>query len=204
MFSKQEEGGLFSDGKFDCPREIAEILVNDYPHAQRAIISLEVLAKTRSRRAVYELRDSLTHLAIAARPGLSNAEARRHLSECRTHFRRAAVEPFEYVAETQFLKIEKIAVRCNWVYTILCLPKPDGIQIIKELREIHDEIIAGRLGKATGESVQHMEKAARMATDLFDRIKPKQFYDRLYSVALLVVGAVGGQVLGIIFRRIFG
>src|SRR6266436_5232631 len=93
---------IFSNEEFDRLAAAKEVLTEYYPHAKEAILSLEVYSRKRSQRAVYELRDTLDHLSIALASSTSPAEARRHLAECHTHLRRAAIEPYEWLAERKF------------------------------------------------------------------------------------------------------
>ncbi|PYJ80057.1 MAG: hypothetical protein DME22_24540 [Verrucomicrobia bacterium] len=204
MWIDAPPGGQIDDNsEFDRLAEVRAILTDDYPHAKRAIYTLEVFSRKRSRRAVYELRDTLDHLSIALNANTSPAEARRHMHECKTHLRRAAVEPFEWLAERKTLQIEKMAVRGRWLYALLCLQKPDlkpeGTDLIIELKAIAQKIVEGRITKATAASVKHMEDALRMADALMEKLKPKQFYDRLYSLLLFLAGTIFALLLRLVF-----
>jgi len=188
-----EDDPVFSNDEFDRLAAVAEVLTEYYPHAKQAILSLEVYSKKRSQRAVYELRDTLDHISIALAKTTSPAEARRHIAECHTHLRRAAIEPFEWLAEHKFLEIERLAVRGRWIYKILLMQPPEGYEVVSELEKIAGKIVEGRVAKGTAASVQLMREACKMATECLEKLKPKQFHERLFHVAL----CVGGVVLGI-------
>lgn len=188
-----ENDGVFSNEEFDRVKAVVEVLTEYYPFAKEAILSLEVYSKKRSQRAVYELRDTLDHLSIAVAESTSPAEARRHIAECHTHLRRAAIEPFEWLAEHKFLEIERIAVKGRWIYRLVMIRPPEGYEVITELGKIAAQIVKGRVAKGTAESVGLMRQATEMATECLEKLKPKEFHDRLYHLAL----CVGGLIIGI-------
>jgi hypothetical protein len=193
---------VFSNEEFDRNAAVQKILVEDYPHAKRAIYTLEVFIRKRSKRSIYELRDTLDHLSIALLPETTPAEARRHLAECQTHLRRASIEPFEYVAEKKVLQIEKIGIRGRWLHKFLMIRSEislDGNDLIDGVRAISQQIVEGRICKATSKSLDHMKAAVVLADDLLSKIKPKQFYDRLYATCLCLFGALLGFVLKLAF-----
>ena len=201
-------GGIFSDDEFDRLKAAAEVLTEYYPHAKEAILSLEVYSKKRSQRAVYELRDTLDHLSIALLDSTTPAEARRHIAECHTHLRRAAIEPFEWLAERQFLEIESLAVRGRWVYWLLLLRPPEAYEVISDLGEIASKIVKGRVAKGTSQSVQLMREACQSATECLQRLRPQEFHERLFHVVLATFFMILGIPLTLIgetlWRYLFG
>jgi len=182
-----ENDSLFSNDEFDRLAEAKEVLTKHYPYAKEAILSLEVYSKKRSQRAVYELRDTLDHISIALTETTSAAEARRHFAECHTHLRRAAIEPFEWLAEHKFLEIERLAVRGRWIYRLVLLRPPDGYEVVKELEKIAGQIVKGRTAKGTAPSVKMMREACEMASVCLERLKPLEFHNRVFHVALAVI-----------------
>ena len=191
------DGELFTNDEFDRIGSAKTVLTEYYPYAKEAILALEVLSRKRSERAVYELRDTLDHIAIALRNETSPADARRHFAECHTHLRRAAIEPYEWLAEKKFLEIESISIKGKWIYRMLFIRKPYGHEMIEELGIIAKEIIAGRNSKGTMESLSHMREACRIADDTLKKLRPKEFSERLFSVVLSVIFLVAGIVLTI-------
>jgi len=186
---------LFSNEEFDRLQSVRTVLTEYYPHAKEAILALEVLSRKRSERAVYELRDTLDHISIALRSETSPADAKRHLAECHTHLRRAAIEPYEWMAEKKFLEIESLSVKGKWVYRFLCIRKPDGYEMVDDLGGIAKEIIAGRNSKGASESLTHMREAVRLADASLKRLRPKEFSERLYGLGLAAIFTVVGVVL---------
>lgn len=201
--SADGEGELFSNEEFDRMAAAREVLTNHYPHAKVAILSLEVMAKKRSERAVYELRDTLDHISIALNSDTSPSEARRHFAECHTHLRRSAVEPYEWMAEKKFLEIEKLAIKGRLLYRLTLLKPPDSSSMIEELRTIAELITKGRVTKGTAQSVEIMRKACTLATETLDKCKPKEFHDRIYHFILGALFLVLGFGLEWIRRLIF-
>ena len=198
---------VFSNDEFDRHAAVHRILTEDYPHAKRAIYTLEVFVRQRSRRSIYELRDTLDHLSIALLPETTPSEARRHLAECHTHLRRAAIEPFEYVAEKKVLQIEQIGIRGKWLHKFLMVRSEislDGNDLVEGVKAISQEIVEGRICKATSKSLGHMHNAVEMADALLEKIKPKQFYDRLYGFCLCLFGTVLGFLIKIAYDLFAG
>lgn len=202
-----DDDPVFSNEEFDRLAAVSEVLTEYYPHAKRAILSLEVYSKKRSQRAVYELRDTLDHISIALSADTSNAEARRHIAECHTHLRRAAIEPFEWLAERKFLEIERLGVRGRWIYRLVMLHPPEGHDVISELGNIAAKIVEGRVAKGTSASVQLMREACEMATECLAKLKPKEFHERLFHVLLCIIGVAIGVPVTIfgehLWRRFF-
>lgn len=186
MWTNSVDGGgeLFPNEEFDRLEAAKEVLTNHYPHAKTAILSLEMMAKKRSERAVYELRDTLDHISIALSPETTPCEARRHFAECHTHLRRSAVEPYEWMAEKTFLEIEKIAIKGKLLYRLLLLKPPEGHQVIDDLRIIAERITEGRVTKGTAASVLLMKEACKLATESLKKWKPKEYHDRVYHLCL--------------------
>ena len=195
---------VFSSEEFDRVAAVCEVLTEYYPHAKRAILSLEVYSKKRSQRAVYELRDTLDHISIAVAKDTPPAEARRHIAECHTHLRRAAIEPFEWLAERKFLEIESIAVRGRWVYRLVMLRPPEGHEVLSDLGKIAGKIVEGRIAKGTSASVQLMREACEMAGECLERLKPKGFHERLFHVVLGAVCVLLGIPLTIFGEHLWG
>jgi hypothetical protein len=203
MSSRGIPDRIFSNVEFDRRAEVDHILTHHYPQAKEAILMLEIYSGKRSTRAVYELRDTLDHLSVALDLRTSPADARRHIAECHTHLRRAAVEPYEWLAERQFLKIEKIVTKGKWLYRILFLEAPSGSDLMVELREIGMLIREGRIAKGSGESLKHMKEASLKADDLLDRLKPKQLNDRFFDLVLATVTLVLGAILGVVATELY-
>jgi len=203
MWSKNCPDEIFSDEEFDRQAEALRVLTEYYPHAKRAIIMLEIYSKKRSTRAVYELRDTFDHVSIALSEETPPAEARRHFAECFTHLRRAAVEPYEWLAERRFLEIEKILVKGKWLYWLLFLTPPAGTTFASDLRDIATLIIDGRNSKGTKESLTHMQQAVEKSTELLDQLKPREINDRIYAIVLLVIGAALSPIMGCLWNLLF-
>jgi len=202
MWSEGCPDEIFSNDEFDRKAEALRVLTEYYPHAKEAILMLEVFSGKRSTRAVYELRDTLDHISIALNSSTKPSEARRHFAECFTHLRRAAIEPYEWLAERKFLKIEKIVVKGKFIYKLLWLEPPTGPDMVADLKEIGEKIIAGRIAKGTKESLKHMQEANEKAEALLTRLRPKEINDRIFNIVLSTVFLILGIVLAEAFHSL--
>ena len=160
------------------------------------MLRLEVFMQTKSKKAVYELRDFLDHLALLFREDILVEDAKRHFYECHTHLRRCVVEPLEYMAEKRFVKLDRYArwlARLSFVLPNNPLNKPAFFQQMKEAKE---HILKGRIVKTEGEACDHMDKAFEIVTDLLAQVTPMQFlFQRtLWLVGTFVAGLVSALV----------
>jgi hypothetical protein len=196
LWSKEIANALFPNDEFDRKAETIKILTEYYPHAKQAILMLEVYSKTRSKRAVYELRDTFDHISIALNDAeVPPAEARRHFAECFTHLRRAAIEPYEWLAERKFLEIERILVNGYWLYKLLGLAPPSATNLMEDLKKIANTIVEGRVAKGTQDCLDLMKSANEQAEDLLSKLRPKDFNDRIFHILLGLVMVAGGFLL---------
>lgn len=127
-----------------------------------------------SKKAVYELRDFLDHLAALFREDISEQDAEKHINECRTHLRRCSVEPLEYMAEKRFIKLD---LYVRWFARIPFIrnnptTKPE---FFKKMQEIKKLIAEGRTVKTEGKACELMDKAFGIATDLLSQVHPISF-----------------------------
>jgi len=174
----------------DIRCEALEILRVDYPKIKHGIYRLEVFMQTKSRKAVYELRDFLDHLAALFQEDITVEAAKKHIYECRTHLRRCAVEPLEYLAERRFVKLDRYArwcARIPFAFRDNPLSKPEFFQRMKEAKEF---IAEGRCVKTEGEACELMDKAFEIVTDLLEQVKPIKYFLQgvLWVVGIFVAG----------------
>ena len=173
-------------------REGLEILRVDYPKIKRGIYRLEVFVRTKSRKAVYELRDFLDHLAMLFQEDITVEDAAKHIHECRTHLRRCAVEPLEYLAEKRFVQLDFYARWCAcvpFVFRDNPLSKPAFFQKMQEAKAL---IAEGRCVKTEGQACELMDRAFEIVTDLLEQVKPFKY---LVQGLLWVLGAFVSGVL---------
>jgi hypothetical protein len=197
-----DDDDLISNEEFDRSAAASKILTEDYPLAKNSIYTIEVFMRQKSRRAVYELRDMVDHVSIALANTTTPREARFHLAEAKTHLRRAAIEPYEWMAEKKVLQIEKIAIKGRWLHKFLMVRSEialDGNDLVDGLREISQLIIDGRVCKATSKSLEYMSEALTKADALLIKVNPKQFHDRVFTAC----GWVCGGIIGLIIRNLY-
>ena len=143
--------------------EAIEILRSQYPRVKRAMLRLEVFRRQRSRKAVYELRDFLDHLAALFQDDISVDSAETHVKECRTHLRRCSVEPLEYIAEKQFVQLDRYVrwfAKIPYVIRHNPVAKPEFFAKMQEVKEL---IAQGRDVKTEGRAAELMDKAFCLA-----------------------------------------
>ena len=176
----------------DARREVLEILQVDYPKVKEGVYRLEVFMQRKSRKAVYELRDFLDHLAALSREDITVEEAKKHRYECRTHLRRCSVEPLEYQAEKSFVRLDRYA---RW-YARIPLPFRDNPlskpAFFQKMKEAKNHIVQGRLVKTEGQACEHMDKAFEIVMDLLEQVRPGR-----YRIQGILVG-IGVFIAGVL------
>lgn len=173
------------DDKGEVLAELHKILREEYPIAEHAIVHLEVFQRARSRRAVYELRDVLSHASRVCGEDTTVQEAKDQLTEIRTHLRRASVEPVEFLAEKVWLRVSSIVEKGFWWWPFLLLKKPNRIrltEIVKERTEIGHLITRGRSLKSSAKAYPVMLEAHRRAQSLLDSLSPTELRSRTWAV----------------------
>lgn len=159
----------------DIRREALDILRDDYPRIKAGVFRIEVFMQTKSKKAVYELRDFLDHFAALFQEDITVEKANAHIHECRTHLRRCAVEPLEYMAEKRFVKLDRYArwfSRIPFAFRDNPLAKPEFFQRMKEAKTL---IADGRNVKTEGKACELMEEAFEIVTDLLEQVRPSKY-----------------------------
>ena len=175
--------------------EAIRILREDYPKIKRGLYQLEVFMRRKSKKAVYELRDYLDHLASLFRDDISECDAEKDVNECRTHLRRCVVEPLEYVAERRFIKLDFYV---RWFARIPFIRnnpvvKPEFLQGMHEIKSL---IAEGRAVKTEGKACEFMSVAFAKATDLLAQVHPISFLIQglMYIIGVFFVGWVAAHM----------
>ena len=151
-------------------REAIRLLREEYPVAKKAVIMLEVFRRTRSKKAVYELRDFLDHLSAAFLKD-DEGQIQGHLREATTHLRRSTVEPLEYLAEKQYVRTYRAYRYGRWMLNIPGNPSlPEGA--FGKLLEAQQMIVEGREEKTTSRAYEIFKKSFEISTDLYVGINP--------------------------------
>lgn len=170
------------------------LLRQDYPSIKEGVYRLEVFMRQKSRKAVYELRDFLDHLCSLYRDDISPEDAEKHFQECRTHLRRCAVEPLEYMAEKRFVQLDLYArwfAMVPFVFRDNPLSKPEFFQRMREAKGL---IAEGRIAKTEGRACQLMDQAFGVITDLLAQVQPLRYIiaGLCWLIGVLIVGVIGG------------
>ncbi|MCK4793745.1 MAG: hypothetical protein KAV87_59000 [Desulfobacteraceae bacterium] len=171
------------------------------PHVKEAILWLEVFSGERSKRSVYELKDALDHIAIALHPDTTEEKAEKSLNAVEEHFRRAAVEPAEWIALEELQKLLKIKKRGFWWWRLFFLKPPDSKEFDKKVFEGQEFVIKGREFKAISlaKSYGNFKKAYVTFRGLLRDIQPTELYSRIFAFILFVLGVIACIVTQLIF-----
>ena len=178
------------DNVEDIRREALEILRVEYPKVKAGIYRLEVFMRVKSKKAVYELRDFLDHLAALFQKEITIEDANKHLYECRTHLRRCAVEPLEYMAEKRFVWLDFYAqwyARIPFIFRDNPLNKPEFFEKMKQAKAL---IAEGRSIKTQGRACELMDKAFEIVTDLLEQVNLSKYLWQ--GIAWVVVTFISG------------
>jgi len=186
------------DSREEIQKQVAEVLKTDYPVVRDIILKLETYLRTRSRRAVYELRDALDHIAAIYSPNTPEKDLPDHLSELKTHLRRASVEPMEYLVERLWLKADRILKRGFWWWPLLLLRTPNPAER-EEIAKIHDEIINAipdaRSKKTSRQALPILLDAYTKSQNHLKRLQPNELWSRIFAGILFLSGITFPMIL---------
>lgn len=183
-------------------QETVSILQDEYPEVQKGLLQLEAFLRFKSRKAVYELRDFLYHLAEIYRTDITPEEAENPLAECRTHLRRCTVEPLEYQAEKTFVRIDRYVRWFGWLPWALGRNPIHDSDFVNEMHEIQRLIAKGRAIKTEGEACHLLRDAFERAMRLQEKIRPIRF--ALVGLVVVVLSMVVGGVVQALCARWLG
>ena len=190
--------------------EALDILREDYPRAKESMCRLEVFMRTKSKKAVYELRDFLDHLAaIFYSDDIPPDEAEKHVHECRTHLRRCSVEPLEYMAEKGFVELDEAAQRIQR-YPFLLSDNPFiKPNFLHRMRDAKACIAKGRVVKTDGEACQWMDKAFWIVEELKAEVEPTKALERAWFkaarwAAVIFAGGILTALAGLLVKKLLG
>ena len=167
------------------------------PYVKDAILWLEVHTGEKSKRAVHELRDALDHIAIAVQPDIKEEEALKCLDAVEEHFRRAAVEPAEWVALEQLRKLLKIKRSGFWWWKFFLLKPPDSKTFNDKIYKGQELIAQGRhfKGISVAEAYKNFKEAYIVFRQLLDEVRPAELDSRIFAVVLVVIGLILGAII---------
>jgi hypothetical protein len=168
-------------------REAAiRLLREDYPLAKKAIIELEVFTNSRSKKAVYEIRDFTDHVSEVFADNQSADEAKKHLDEAKTHLRRCIVEPMEYQAERQWLKVHRY-----YRFALFQIPVLGVTNAHTRLMQAKLKIIEGRQQKTHRDAYETFKESFQITCELADAVHPvRVFLGVLVTIGTPVAAAV--------------
>lgn len=159
------------------------------PYVKDAILWLEVHTGEKSKRAVYELRDALDHIAIAVQEDISEDDAVRSLNAVEEHFRRAAVEPAEWIALEELRKLLRIKQRGFWWWRLFLLKTPNLKDFDEKIFEGQEFVAQGRhfKGISLADAYKNFKEAYLVFHRLLDKVQPAELYSRIFAAILAVL-----------------
>ncbi|MDP2922734.1 MAG: hypothetical protein Q8O30_03310 [Candidatus Omnitrophota bacterium] len=176
---------------------VLKILREQYiPYVKEAIIWLEVYSRERSQRAIYELKDALDHIAIASQSTTSPEEALKSLNAVEEHFRRAAVEPIEWIALEELMKLLKIKQRGLWWWKLFLLKPLDSKEFDEKIFKGQALIVKGRhfKGISIANAYDSFKEAYTIFHELLKEIRPAELNGRIFAIvfglACLILGGI--------------
>lgn len=185
-------------------KRFARLYFEIYPYARQAVIALEVHTRKQSKKAVYSIKDGFDHIHLALLPDISDDDADKHFSAAEDHFRRAAIEPVEYIAEEKLFGLLRLLnLRSSWTGRILAFPPIPQPEVREKILNGRNALVKCRRLKSQIESVKEAHEAAVEAESLFtaayDELGPKVVYRRFENLWCgVVAGLVVGGILGIV------
>lgn len=162
------------------------LLREDYPLAKKAIIELEVFTNSRSKKAVYEIRDFTDHVSEIFAENQTDVDAEKHLAEAKTHLRRCIVEPMEYQAERQWLRAHRYYRFALFQIPLLGVPNART-----RLMQAKLKIVEGRETKTHRQAYETFRESFQITCELADAVHPvRVFLGVLLTIAPPVAAAV--------------
>jgi hypothetical protein len=166
-----------------------DLLRTDYRFAKKAMVELEVFTRSRSKKAVYELRDFTDHLSFIFQDSIDADAAEAHLKEAKTHLRRCIVEPIEYLAEKQLVRVSRYSA---WI--IFRIPATTNPALrsgfYTKVIEAKQLIVQGRLEKTSSAAYDTFKQAFEIGTDLLAEVHPLQWGWKGFMSLMVVAGVL--------------
>lgn len=182
--------------------KVVELLTTQYiPYVKEAIVWLETYTGERSKRSVHELRNALDHMAVALNEDTDTEDATKSLCAVEEHFRRAAVEPVEWIALEELQRLLKIRRKGLWWWKLLFLKPVDTDEFNHKIYEGMQFIETGRKYKGVSlkESYGNLKRGYETFHKLLDEIRPAELRSRLFSVAWAFAFTVIGFLLNLLW-----
>ncbi len=175
-----------------------ELLDTHYiPFTKKSVMWLETLTHQKSKRAVHELRDALDHIATALHDETSKKDALQSIEAITEHFRRAAVEPAEWIALKKLEQLLDIRAGGFWWWRLLGVMPPNRKEFARKVYQGQDYIVKGRELKAVsiGDAFENFKQAYLTFVTILDDIEPPELSSRAFTFRMTIFGAILGVVL---------
>jgi len=183
--------------------KVVELLTSQYiPYVKEAIVWLETYTGERSKRSIHELRNALDHMAVALNEDTDAEGATKSLCAVEEHFRRAAVEPVEWIALEELQHLIKIRSKGVWWWKFLFLKPIDTDQFNSKIYEGMQFIDRGRnyKGISLKDSYENLNRGYEIFHKLLDEIRPAELRSRIFAVVWAFVFTVFGCLLTLLLN----
>lgn len=175
-----------------------ELLTAQYiPYVKEAIVWLETYTGEKSKRSIHELRNALDHIAVALHGDTNTENAIKSLDAAEEHFRRAAVEPVEWIALEEVRHLLKIRANGFWWWKLLFLKPIDTDEFNNRIYEGMKFMERGRnyKGISLKDSYENLKEAYGVFHRLLDEIRPAELRSRIFAVVLALISLFIGWLL---------
>lgn len=183
--------------------KLLELLTTQYiPYVKDAILWLETYSGEKSKRSIYELRNALDHIGIALQKDTTEENAIKSLNAVEEHFRRAAVEPIEWIALEEMRYLLKIQKRGFWWWRLLLLKPIDTKEFNEEIYKGMECMQKGRhyKGVSLKDSYENLKEAYNVFHSLLDKVKPAELRSRIFAVGLTFISLFIGWSIGLAIK----
>jgi hypothetical protein len=128
-------------------------------------------------------------MAIAVQTDVSKEDATAGLHAVEEHFRRAAVEPVEWIALEELQHLIKIKRKGFWWWRLLFLKAPDTKEFNNTINEGMNYLEKGRhfKGISVKDSYENLEQAYNKFHKLLEDAEPAEMRSRLFAIFLALV-----------------
>jgi hypothetical protein len=181
---------------------IVKILREQYiPYVKEAVQELEVLTKKRSKRAIYELRDALDHIAIAVQEDTPNEVALKSIDAVEEHLRRATIEPAEFLTLAKLDQLLHIKQRGFWWWKLFGVKPPDTKEFDEKILKGQKLLSKGRYYKGISlkNSYTNLKEAFEIFRKLLNEIQPAELRSKIcavvWSIAIAGIFFILGKIL---------
>ena len=171
--------------------KIFDVLHEVYVPAQRTFVQVEVFEHLKSRRSIVDLTAAFEDICL----GLRNADA-SCIDNARETLAELAIEGMFYLCQTHLHDLLLIKKHPH-VAKFLLLRRSfttEADQLLQvAIREIDD---GNNTDRSIPDRVESYDSAFKKLLDVTTKVRPHEFYDRVFAVIVSIVSGLVGLALG--------